>query len=185
MSPWFLLCMSAVAYYANITSPRYNRIFAVLCGFFLALGLLTLGMGRCHAQDLPNAKLTPGVVNPALTKAVICDTNWSTKSVRDVPARLKQRVYAAYHRRDHAGYCRGKEGCELDHLISLELGGANAFRNLWPQSYSTKTWNAHVKDKLENRLHELVCAGKISLSVAQHSISTDWIAAYKKYVKPK
>ena len=43
-------------------------------------------------------------------------------------------------------------------------------------------WNAHVKDKLEHRLHELVCQGKLDLPTAQHDIAADWIGAYKKYV---
>jgi hypothetical protein len=38
----------------------------------------------------------------------------------------------------------------VDHLVSLEIGGANTVQNLWPQSYDTTPWNAHVKDKLEN-----------------------------------
>ncbi len=53
--------------------------------------------------------------------------------------------------------------------------------NLWPQSYQTQPWNAHVKDALENELHRLVCSGQLDLKTAQHDISTDWIAAYKKY----
>jgi hypothetical protein len=43
------------------------------------------------------------------------------------------------------------------------------------------TWNAHVKDTLEEHLHEMVCAGKLDLSTAQRDIAMDWIAAYKKY----
>ena len=46
-------------------------------------------------------------------------------------------------------------------LISLELGGSNSIRNLWPESYRTEPWNARTKDTLENRLHELVCSGKL------------------------
>ncbi len=39
-----------------------------------------------------------------------------------------------------------------------------------------------MKDKLEDRLHALVCAGKVPLAVAQREIATDWIAAYQKYL---
>jgi hypothetical protein len=38
-----------------------------------------------------------------------------------------------------------------------------------------------VKNSLEELLHQLVCAGKLDLSTAQHDIAADWIAAYKKY----
>ncbi len=68
----------------------------------------------------------------------------------------------------------------MDYLITPELGGANSIRNLWPEPYSI-VWNARVKDELEDRLHDLVCEGKLDLTTAQREISTDWIAAYKKY----
>ena len=71
----------------------------------------------------------------------------------------------------------------MDHLISLELGGSNRLNNLWPEPYDI-TWNAHVKDRLENRLHELVCTGQLDLMTAQRAIATDWISAYKRYEGP-
>jgi hypothetical protein len=61
------------------------------------------------------------------------------------------------------------------------LGGSNALKNLWPQSFQTQPWNAHVKDHLENELHRLVYAGQLDLGTAQRDIATDWIAAYRKY----
>jgi hypothetical protein len=73
----------------------------------------------------------------------------------------------------------------VDHLISLELVGADVAANLWPQSYDTQPWNAHLKDKLEDWLHALVCAGRLPLEQAQREIAVDWIAAYEKYVGPK
>lgn len=72
------------------------------------------------------------------------------------------------------------EDYEVDYLISPALGGTASIGNLWPEPYST-VWNAHVKDALEKRLHQMVCNGQIPLATAQHDISTDWIAAYKKY----
>lgn len=45
LSPWFLLCCSAGAFYMGRTSPRYNRAFDFLCGIFLAFGSLQLGFG--------------------------------------------------------------------------------------------------------------------------------------------
>jgi hypothetical protein len=59
-------------------------------------------------------------------------------------------------------------------------GGSNDIANLWPESYRTEPWNAHVKDKLEDKLHALVCAGKMSLPDAQKAIAGDWISAYKR-----
>ncbi len=70
---------------------------------------------------------------------------------------------------------------EVDHLISLELGGSNAIRNLWPEPYAGR-WGARTKDVLENRMHDLVPAGQLSLAVAQHQEATDWVGAYRRYV---
>ncbi len=123
---------------------------------------------------MPDPSLTPGATLP-VAAGDICVSGYS-KKVRNVPADLKQQVYAEY------GIASHQPGeYEIDHLISLELGGSNSIKNLWPQSYITKPWNAHVKDKLENELHAEVCAGKIDLPTAQHEISTDWIASYKKH----
>ncbi|MFM9735729.1 HNH endonuclease, partial [Streptomyces niveiscabiei] len=72
---------------------------------------------------------------------------------------------------------------EVDHIISLELGGSNDIKNLWPQPYHG-LWNAHMKDKLENKLNEMVKTNQIELADAQKAISTDWVGAYLKYVDP-
>ena len=73
---------------------------------------------------------------------------------------------------------------EIDHLISLELGGSNSIRNLWPQSYITQPLNAHIKDELENKLHALICSGQLPVEQAQQEIAQDWVAAYQKYIGP-
>jgi hypothetical protein len=101
----------------------------------------------------------------------------SAKSVRHVSGKVKAAVYREYRIVHHAS---GEY--EVDHLISLELGGSNDIRNLWPESYRTEPWNAHVKDKLEDRLHALVCAGKMSLPDAQKAIAGDWKSAYRRWV---
>jgi hypothetical protein len=96
--------------------------------------------------------------------------------VRDVSATVRQEVLEEYGIKDaHAA------DYEIDFLIAPGLGGAEDIHNLWPQSYKPSTWNAHVKDALEERLHNLVCAGDLDLSTAQRDIAADWIAAYKKY----
>jgi hypothetical protein len=64
-------------------------------------------------------------------------------------------------------------------LIPLELGGSHSIKNLWPESHRTLPWNAQVKDRLEGKLHELVCSGQLDLKTAQEAIAADWIGAYK------
>jgi len=127
-----------------------------------------------NAPLLPDQKLTPGATLP-VTRADICVPGY-TKKVRNVPLDVKRQVYAEYGIPSH------KPGdYEVDHLISLELGGSNSIKNLWPQSYRTQPWNAHVKDALENEMHDEVCSGRLDLATAQHDIATNWVAAYKKY----
>jgi len=123
---------------------------------------------------MPDPSLTPGAVTTN-DVSVICQKRYSAAE-RNVPESVKRAVFAEY------GITKWKPGeYEIDHLISLELGGSNDRENLWPQPYQA-TWNAHQKDHLEDRLHALVCRGEISLSQAQAEISTNWIAAFKKYV---
>jgi hypothetical protein len=141
----------------------------------MMLAALTAFAGTGTAGDLPDSALTPGAV---LTRdAVAVCTPGYAKSVRHVSGKVKAAVYREYGIAHHAS---GEY--EVAHLISLELGGSNDIRNLCPQSYRTEPRNAHVKDKLEDRLHALVCAGKMSLPDAQKETAGDWISAYKRWV---
>ena len=42
-----------------------------------------------------------------------------------------------------------------------------------------------MKDKLENKLHKLVCSGQMDLETAQNLISRDWVSGYKTFVEKK
>jgi hypothetical protein len=143
--------------------------------------LLMLG-GCASAADLPTPALTPGKARDGIAAADLCPVAHTAK-IRNVSQALKAKVYARYGLYgNHTGYCKIVQGCEVDHLVSLELGGSNDLENLWPEPYSGTTWNAHVKDRLENKLHALVCAGKITLPQAQYDISHDWVGAYRTYL---
>ena len=73
---------------------------------------------------------------------------------------------------------------EIDHLLPLELGGADDERNLWPEPRQSiePTWNAARKDELENKLHAMVCLGEVDIETAQQAILDDWTQAWKVYV---
>jgi hypothetical protein len=92
----------------------------------------------------------------------------------NVPPEERAAVFAAYGIDPHA------HGFELDHRVPLELGGSNAPENLWPQAYSSQPWNAHLKDRLEDRVHALVCSGTMSLHDGQALFLGDWIAACRR-----
>jgi hypothetical protein len=125
------------------------------------------------AVDLPNPSLTPGAVLTTST-ARICESGYAS-SVRDVPESEKDEVYARY------GVAHVPDQYEVDHLVSLEVGGSNAISNLWPEPYAGR-WGARTKDVLEDKLHDLVCSEAIGLRYAQRIEARNWVAAYKRYV---
>ena len=139
------------------------------------------------AGDLPDPKLTPGVINPDVTQAninqTICVSGW-TKTIR--PTTTYTNKLKIQQMKD-MGLTGSPSLYEEDHLISIELGGnPKDPKNLWPQSWGDMTtWGAHRKDVIETHLKTMVCKGQISLVDAQHAIATDWIAAYKKYIIAK
>lgn len=139
------------------------------------------------SQAVPNPELTPGALNPAVTQATIGSTicvPGYTKTIRppvSYTEPLKRELIEKYGYTD-----RRLRDYELDHLVSLELGGApSSPENLWPQPHHVLGgWGSYTKDRLENKLHYMVCHGQLPLATAQYDISHDWIAAYKQYISP-
>lgn len=131
-------------------------------------------MATLWLAPVPDRTLTPGVT-VAVTKADICHSN-APQETRPIPASTQAKVFQEY--RTPQSYAAEYE---VDYLITPGLGGADDIHNLWLEPYSSTIWNAHVKDELEDRLHEMVCSGDLDLATAQRDISTDWISAYKKY----
>src|SRR4029077_8713290 len=95
-----------------------------------------------YADDIPDLTKTPGAVRKGLNKQKICAIKWG-KDERHVTAAMKQQAF------DNYGYSAynaprwvpaGLRTCEIDHLISRELGGADEISNLWPQAYGTSPW---------------------------------------------
>ena len=134
-----------------------------------------------NATDLPEAgalpirALTPGAIAPVSIEE-LCAGRGPVKE--EIAPEVRQAVLRDY----------GMEGLpeteyELDYLITPELGGSSDRRNLWPERYGSRVWNARVKDELERLLPALVCGGRIDLHTAQRDISADWIGAYKKYFR--
>jgi hypothetical protein len=128
----------------------------------------------CHARGgLQDASCTPGAVFRGVTAAEVCRPGYAG-SVRHVTDSTKRAVYTAY---GIAGIHHGS-AYEVDHLISLELGGSNAIANLWPEAARPKP-GFRQKDVLENLLHRRVCKGEISLRTAQRLIRHDWLSVYR------
>ena len=136
-------------------------------------GVQTKTSGCMAHNGLPDSACTPGAILSTGTKDAICKPGYA-KSVRNVPDSEKNQVYAEY---GIASHTPGQY--EVDHLVSLELGGSNDIANLWPELASPKP-GFHEKDKVENYLHDQVCSGAISLQQAQTEIATNWLAAYNQ-----
>ena len=88
-------------------------VMGVTCGPVLATGY------NLSAPILPDPKLSPGDVLTSDPK-IVCVSGY-TKTVRNVPQALKKQVY-----REDKITSRLPGEDEIDHIISLELGGSNS-----------------------------------------------------------
>jgi hypothetical protein len=168
----------------HLRLPLKGRGFAYVCALalFVVLGAGVLyrqtvqrkSRARVYAGLLPDRALTPGATRP-VASGDICSMV-GEEVIRPVPATLQQKVFQEYGMRDAP-----VEMYEVDYLITPGLGGTDDIRNLWPEPRYHGIWNSFVKDQLEDYLHRLVCAGKLSLATAQKDVASDWISAYKKY----
>lgn len=114
------------------------------------LALVLAPLPALARSSLPDPRLTPDAINPAVTQATIHDTicvrGW-TRTVRppeDFTYQLKRRQIREYGYRD-----RRLSHYEEDHLIPLGLGGAPSDpKNLWPEPRHPRDgWSADKKDE--------------------------------------
>jgi hypothetical protein len=125
----------------------------------------------CHVRGrLPDPGCTPGARFRRASRAKVCTPGYSS-AARHVTEATKDAVYAAYGMTVHFD---GQDG-EVDHLVSLELGGSNAPANLFPEAAP----GSKQKDRLENALHAEVCDGRLGLRRAQRLIAGNWVRAYR------
>lgn len=125
---------------------------------------------------LPNRALTPGAVQSTKLSDICPHTNPAFEAARPGTA-VKEQVYREYDILTHVS-----GAYEIDHLVPLELGGANDIKNLWPEPNDHPRPGAlNSKDLLENKLHAMVCAGQLSMTEAQKAIAANWVAVYRKY----
>ncbi len=103
-----------------------------------------------------------------MSLAAICPSVSAVLEARRPSTAVKDEVYAEY------GIAAGqRHRYRIDHLVPLELDGSNSIRNLWPQPIGA----SEAKDRLEDTLHSMVCAGRITLAGAQYAIRTNWVRA--------
>ncbi len=138
---------------------------------------------------LPDKSVTPGDVDPSLTADKLCDPKFHTGTVRAVTEAMKKQVFAEYGVVCGKGKSRPCSEFEIDHDISLELGGSNSIKNLWPQPAEPRP-GFHEKDDAEGAAHRFVCSGSGSQRTArlhemQSEIAENWYDLYVRLVPAK
>lgn len=148
---------------------------------------LTIGSNFANADfnGLPDSSQTPGAFNSAVTQSTIHSTicvSGYTTTIRPKPnyttdLKIKQ-LDSGYN----VGGDTKKGDYEEDHLVPLEIGGnPSSPLNLWPELWNGSV-GAHIKDKLENRVHALICNGTITLAAGRAIFVTNWEAGYTKWI---
>jgi Protein of unknown function (DUF3761) len=156
------------------SEPSPSTTGTVSVGMTIPLGRRTRTAG-CTLGPRPDRRCSPGAIYSKLTRAVICSPSFRTSSIRNVPESVRFAVEREY------GMTPGHYGSalEIDHIVSLELGGSNDVANLFPETLNARP-GYRVKDRLENRLHAMVCAGSIGLRAAQRGIAANWHGLYER-----
>lgn len=153
--------------------------------------------GDCHfgvaanGAPLPDARCTPGAINPTLTVKVLTDPRFRTGMVRDklTSAQMKRKVYAWYAITPPANNTGANQTCELDHVVDLGSGGGDGLANIFPQCQRPTDPPVPVgqrwfKVKDANAEHQMIAALKggetdAQLLEQQKRIAADWTALDK------
>ena len=131
-------------------------------------------IGLLLALLVPDRTVTPGAITPTTT-SVVCHRGFARTSrlAYEDPRwqALRLEVFDRYRIPPIQ-----RRAWTLDHLVPLELSGANAVTNVWPEPPS----EAAQKDAVENALHAAVCYRRgyrglhLSLGDAQRAIANNW-----------
>ena len=120
---------------------------------------------RALEASVPNPKLTPGRVAQ------------SEDDRRGVTVEMEQKVFARYKLP-----WSSRPAFKIDHLIPLELGGADTIDNLWPQSLRARPYGWERKELLTEVLLQRIARKQLTLAQAQEQIAYDWIDAFIDHV---
>jgi hypothetical protein len=131
--------------------------------WLITLGILFALASEIQAQEslLPNPKLTPGRIAQ------------SEKDLRGVSVEMEQKVFARYK----LPWTR-RAAYKIDHLVPLELGGADTIDNLWPQRLRARPYGPDRKELLAEVLLRRIARKEITIEQAQEQIRNDWIDAF-------
>lgn len=141
--------------------------------------------GSCHPSTVngypvPDPQCTPGGINSTVTLSVMQDPGWRTRCIRDCEeSQARKHVAYNWYAMENPQHNSGSNQiCELDHVVPLELGGADGMGNIWPQCGPDDTALEEryfkIKDRVENYLADEVKSGRMPLDAAQRGIASDW-----------
>jgi hypothetical protein len=142
--------------------------------------------GSCQARlrngyPEPDPRCTPGGVAPGITAETLSDPSWRTQCIRNCQSSetQKRETYAWYAIPRPESNSGKNQTCELDHLVPLELGGADGMGNIWPEcgpaDVALRERYFKQKDLVEDYLAAKVRSGKMPIEEAQRDIASDWV----------
>jgi hypothetical protein len=147
-------------YQRTIPSLKTLTVFATA---LIALSVTPLA--QTGDDPLPDRKLTPGrIARRDSDRHVITEE-------------IERHLFNSYHIP-----WRRRAEFKIDHLIPIELGGADTIDNLWPQSLYVRPYDARRKELLTQHLLAQIAAGKMTLPKAQEEIREDWISCYVEHL---
>jgi esterase/lipase superfamily enzyme len=145
-----------------------------------------------NGYPVPDPTCTPGAINPTATLEVLVSPRYRTSCLMNnrITVNQKATTYDWYNISQPKDNVGPNQTCQLDHLVPLELGGADTLDNIWPlcgppgvrlaQRYFAQ------KTLVNNYLIMQVRMGLIPLADAQRGIASDWTQylddAYPHYV---
>jgi len=148
----------------------------------------TVTATTCHTTKhnglpTPDPARTPGAINPTVTLAVLTNPAFRTGCIRDcaTSSTAKGKTYASYGIARPNNNSGTTQTCELDHVVPLEIGGADTLDNIWPQCGPKNVAIARryfkQKDLVENYLADRVktdVTDPRQLAKLQKLIAEDW-----------
>ena len=131
----------------------------------------------CKLGANPDRRCSPGAYYSKLTKAVICASTFRTGPIRNVPDSEKHQVEIEY---GLAPKPLRVDARDRPHRLARARRLQRHRQPLPREGDAPGSPGFHVKDKLENKLHDLVCDGTMTLRSVQKQIAANWQALYKK-----
>lgn len=186
-----IACAALLVPFGAAQAKMQPKKSSVSCAGVLAKNHRTLGAhkapteGSCKIQTkngfpMPDPTCTPGAVNPTVTLDVLKSPGFRTGCVRDkIESETAKKVAYGWYGLSEPAKNKGEsQVCELDHLVPLELGGADSMDNIWPQcgpdNVTLKERYFKQKDQVEMYLAVQVKAGAMDQATAQRAIAKDY-----------